>query len=75
MTSKRLERSNDRMLGGVCGGLGEWLGWNPVAIRALFVLLFILTFGFAVFAYVLLWWMMPPPGASTAFRLDDFRQQ
>lgn len=37
---KRLYRSRkDRMIGGVCGGLGAYLDIDPTVIRLLFVLL------------------------------------
>jgi phage shock protein C len=35
---KRIYRSrNDRMIGGVCGGLADYLGVDPTIIRLLFV--------------------------------------
>ena len=35
---KRLYRSrDDRMIGGVCGGLGEYFGIDPTLVRILFV--------------------------------------
>ena len=38
-TEKRLYRSrDDRIVGGVCAGLGKYLGVDPTAIRLLFVL-------------------------------------
>ncbi|MEJ2599049.1 MAG: PspC domain-containing protein [Anaerolineales bacterium] len=41
-TYKRLYRSRkNRMLFGVCGGLGEYLNIDPTVIRLIFVLLFI----------------------------------
>jgi len=37
---KRLYRSrSDRMIGGVCGGLGKFLGLDATVVRLLFVLL------------------------------------
>jgi phage shock protein C len=37
--SKRLYRSRtDRMVSGVCAGLGEYLGIDPTVVRLLFVL-------------------------------------
>jgi phage shock protein C len=49
------------MLGGVCGGLGEYLGIDPVIFRVLFVVLFFgETFGF--WLYVLLWIIIPEEG-------------
>ena len=35
---KKLHRSNDqRMIGGVCGGLGEYFNTDPTIVRLLFV--------------------------------------
>lgn len=55
----RLFRSRDeRMLGGVCGGLGEYLNTDPTIIRVLFVI--ITLFGFAgVFLYLAMWLIVP----------------
>ena len=69
---RRLSRSNDRIIAGVCAGIAEFLGWKPASIRALFVLGVVLSFGWFVVVYLLLWWMMPPAGG---FQLDNFRKQ
>ena len=35
--TKRLYRSkNDRMIAGVCGGLGQYLGVDPTVVRVVF---------------------------------------
>ena len=31
--TKRLYRGNDRILGGVCSGIAEYLDFDPVAVR------------------------------------------
>ena len=50
---KRLYRSKtDRMLFGVCGGLGKYLGIDPTIIRVIFVLLAFT--GFGILAYIVL---------------------
>ena len=50
---KRLYRSKkDRMLCGVCGGLGEYLGIDPTIIRLLWIL-FSLAYGAGILAYIL----------------------
>lgn len=37
-TTKKLYRSSDeRMLAGVCGGIGEYLGIDPTLVRLFFV--------------------------------------
>ena len=61
MTTTRLHRSRrNRMLAGVCGGLAEWLGWNPTTVRILYVLLSILSAGFpGILVYIILWAVMP----------------
>jgi len=49
-----------RILGGVCGGLAEWLGWSPTAVRILYVLISILSAAFpGTIAYIILWIVMP----------------
>jgi len=56
--SKRLYRSNkDRMLGGVCGGLGEYFDVDPTIVR-LIAVVFALT-GAGVLAYIIAWIIIP----------------
>lgn len=49
----------DRVLGGVCGGLGARLGVNAWWLRALFAALTLLTTGSFALIYVILWWAIP----------------
>ncbi|WP_250278719.1 PspC domain-containing protein [[Clostridium] colinum] len=42
---KKLYRSNERVLNGVCSGLGIYLGIDPVIIRIIFII-FLITDGF-----------------------------
>ncbi len=56
---KRLYRSyTDKMLGGVCGGLGEYFDIDPVLIRVLFVVA-VLFGGGGILAYIILWIIVP----------------
>jgi len=56
---KRLYRSNrDKIIGGVCGGLGEYFEVDPVLIRIITVLLIIGT-GVSVLAYIICWIVIP----------------
>lgn len=58
----RLRRSRDRLIAGVCGGIAEWLGWDPTLVRLLYVGVSILSVAFpGIFAYVVLWLVMPKP--------------
>ena len=56
-----LMRSREhRILGGVCGGIAEWLGWSPTTVRILFVLVSLLSAAFpGILVYLLLWLFMP----------------
>lgn len=55
----RLTRSRtEAMLAGVCGGLGEYFGVDPVIVRFIFVIV-TLTSGLGVPVYAVLWLIMP----------------
>jgi phage shock protein C len=57
--AKRLYRSrDDRMIGGVCGGLAEYLNVDPTLIRLLLVLL-AFAGGPGIVAYLILWIIVP----------------
>jgi phage shock protein C len=61
MKAQRLTRSlTDRTLGGVCGGLGIYIGINPWWVRAAFVILGVFTAGTGVLIYLALWFILPP---------------
>lgn len=50
----------NRILGGVCGGLADWLGWSPFAVRVLYVIGSILSVAFpGAIVYIILWIVMP----------------
>lgn len=56
---KKLYRSEtDKMLGGVCGGIGEYFEIDPTIVRLLFVLI-TLSGGAGIFAYLILWIVVP----------------
>lgn len=48
------------ILGGVCGGIAEWLGWSPTWVRILYVIGSIVSVAFpGIIVYVILWIVMP----------------
>ena len=54
-----LHRTNG-MIAGVCGGIAEWLGWNPTLVRVLFVVVSVLSAAFpGILVYIILWVLMP----------------
>jgi phage shock protein C len=49
-----------KIIAGVCGGLADWLGWDPTWVRVLYVLISVLSVAFpGILAYVILWIVMP----------------
>ena len=71
---KRLYRSRDeRMISGVCGGLGQYFNMDPTLIRLLFVLFAFAGVGSGVLAYIIMaivvpeepaGYVAPPPSAE-----------
>ena len=59
MDGKKLYRSRqNRMICGVCGGVGEYFNIDPTLIRLLMLLL-ILFGGLSIWAYIILWIVIP----------------
>ncbi|HUV94604.1 MAG TPA: PspC domain-containing protein [Anaerolineae bacterium] len=50
--------STGRIIGGVCGGLADYLRIDPLIIRVLFVVL-AMTTGLGLFAYIIMWVLVP----------------
>jgi len=48
------------MIAGVCGGIAEWLGWDPTWVRLLYVIVSVLSVAFpGILVYIILWIVMP----------------
>ena len=50
---KKLTKSNNRMVCGVCAGIGEYLTIDPTVIRLLWVIFSIVSFGTGLIAYII----------------------
>ena len=58
--TKTLYRSrNNRMIGGVCAGLGEFLGIDPTIVRLLFALGLIFGHAFVAIVYLVMFMVVP----------------
>lgn len=56
---KRMHRSsNEKMIGGVCGGLGAYFNLDPAIVRLLFAIV-TLFWGTGLLIYVILWVILP----------------
>jgi phage shock protein PspC (stress-responsive transcriptional regulator) len=71
--SERLYRSNqEKIIGGVCGGLAEFFKIDPIIIRIFFVLWVILG-EWGMLAYFALWLIIPPQQYEGAnFQVNEF---
>lgn len=68
MASPRLERSTtNKVIGGVCGGIADYLALDPTLVRVAFVIGGILTGGLLVLGYIVLLILMPLPGQPAPF--------
>ncbi|MBC7256734.1 MAG: PspC domain-containing protein, partial [Chloroflexi bacterium] len=71
MNTLRRSRT-DRVIGGVCGGLAEYLALDPLLVRIFFIVFGIMT-GMGVVAYMLLWLLVPAEDATFATRDEMIR--
>lgn len=58
MPAKLKKSKKDKMLAGVCGGLAEYLGWDPTIVRILFIT-FAFLYGSTILVYFILAIVMP----------------
>ena len=54
---KKLKRSNNKVLAGVCGGLAEYFGMDATVVRTIYTLLIFA--GAGVLLYLILQLLMP----------------
>ncbi|WP_448544069.1 PspC domain-containing protein [Roseiflexus sp.] len=68
MQSRLMRSRRDKVIAGVCGGLGEYFNIDPVVVRLIFVLA-TLTSGIGFVLYPVLWLIMPkaPSGMPPTF--------
>lgn len=59
---RKLTRSNNKILAGVCGGIAEYFAIDPTLVRVLYVVLSFFTTGFpGLLLYIILIILMPLP--------------
>ena len=65
MAQKKLTRSTNKMLAGVCGGIAEYFEVDPTLIRVAYAALSIFTTGFpGLLLYLILMLIMPAAGSN-----------
>ncbi len=83
-TPKKLERSrSNKIVGGVCGGVADYLNMDPTLVRVLTAVLTIVTGGVPILAYLVMLFVVPeesrtpssypsvPPGPAAGFGSYD----
>jgi phage shock protein PspC (stress-responsive transcriptional regulator)/predicted membrane protein len=66
---KRLERSNDRFIAGVCGGLGRYFDMSPGVFRLAFIVLTVIG-GAGILVYIAAALVIPSEGKATSVAED-----
>ncbi|HLD40007.1 MAG TPA: PspC domain-containing protein [Candidatus Nanoarchaeia archaeon] len=57
---KRLYRSRkDKVVGGVCGGIAEYLDVDPVVVRLIWAIATLISMGLGILAYIIAWIIIP----------------
>jgi len=61
-TPRRLVRSQNKMIAGVCAGIAEYFGWDVTLFRIVYVLVSILSVAFpGIAVHLVCWLVMPRP--------------
>ena len=61
-TQKRLTRSRDKKIAGVCGGVATYMDIDPTIVRILFLIV-AFAGGAAILAYLIIWIVTPEESA------------
>lgn len=64
--TKVLVRSrNDRMVAGICAGLGKYFGIDVTMVRVIVAVVCLITGGAGILAYLVAWAIIPEEGESS----------
>ena len=64
---KRLVRSKNSKIAGVCAGVADYFGWNVGFVRLLWAVLALLGVGAPVLFYLILAFIMPMEGSRESY--------
>lgn len=70
MKERLFRARKNKIIAGVCSGLGEYFNIDPVIVRILFVVLTVMN-GIGILIYILLWIMVPEESFEKAFGLNN----
>lgn len=73
-SARRLYRSeNDKLLGGVCAGLANYLRLDPAIVRIIFALITFGGFGLGFLLYIILWIVIPSKSLAANIKKRLYR--
>ncbi|MBP3710100.1 MAG: PspC domain-containing protein [Treponema sp.] len=58
---KKLYKSNDKKLGGVCSGIAEYFDIDPTIVRLIWAIVTLASLGTGIIAYILCAFILPDP--------------
>ena len=62
--------SRHRLVAGICGGIADWLGWDPTLVRVLYVVGSVVSAAFpGTIVYLILWVVMPKSSGGRGFEV------
>ena len=62
---KKLRRSNNKMIAGICAGIADYFNLDPTLVRVAYVLISIFSAGFpGLLVYLILMLVMPQEGVE-----------
>jgi len=64
MANKKLTRSTNKMIAGVCGGIAEYFEIDPTLVRILYVALSIFSVGFPGLLFYIIMLIIMPEGSD-----------
>ena len=68
---KKLTRSTNKVLAGVCGGIAEYFEIDPTLVRVAYAALTIFSAGFpGVLLYIIMLILMPPSDGKTTSKMQ-----
>ena len=74
LSGARLYRSEtNRVIAGVCGGLGEYFNIDPIIIRIIFILITIFG-GSGILIYIILWLVIPSESNPKKLSEENIRE-
>lgn len=59
MSYKKLTKSDDKIFAGICGGMAEYLDFDPTMVRVAYATLTLFTAFSGIILYFVLWFIIP----------------